>query len=421
MNKINLKSDFFRSITVLMSGTIAAQVIGYLVSPVITRIYTPEEMGELGLYMRIVGFLSAVVTARFELSLLLPKHEGHAFLLYKLAIRIMIITSLVMILFLFIYYLFTIDQNSDTIIFALIALSSTIMVALINLGTNWSIRNDKFKQISLQRFINSSSSNGLKVVFGYLSFGSTGLLVASLIGYILSSFTYIRDYLFLATKKYKNYSVKKIRVLGMEHKQFPFVNLPHVLTDLGRDVLVGTIIVGLYSKETFGYFSLSYTMLKLPLVVIGASIGQVLYQKCTKLVNDNTPIYPFVKKAVLLLMSLSIVPFIIIFFFGEPLFVFVFGDQWATSGEYAQIMSVWLMMNFVISPLSGLPLILNRARDSFLVSVIGSIIQILGFIIIPIFLSSGQTLTLSLYVVSISQAIYLIISVFIIMSYVKGN
>ena len=207
----------------------------------------------------------------------------------------------------------------------------------------------------------------------------------------------------------------------MEHKQFPLVNLPHVITDLGRDVLVGVIIVALYSKETFGYFSLSYTMLKLPLVVIGASIGQVLYQKCTKLVNDNTPIYPFVKKAVLLLMSLSIVPFIIIFFFGEPLFVFVFGDQWATSGEYAQIMSVWLMMNFVISPLSGLPLILNRARDYFLVSVIGSIIQILGFIIIPIFLSSGQTLTLSLYVVSISQAIYLIISVFIIMSYVKGK
>ena len=70
--KINLKSDFVKSVLVLISGTVMAQAIGYLISPFLTRIYSAEQMGELGMYMRVVGFVSALATARFELALPLP-------------------------------------------------------------------------------------------------------------------------------------------------------------------------------------------------------------------------------------------------------------------------------------------------------------------------------------------------------------
>lgn len=54
--------------SVLLSGTIIAQVIGYALAPVLTRLYSTAEMGELALYMRVTGF-AAIATLRYEAAL----------------------------------------------------------------------------------------------------------------------------------------------------------------------------------------------------------------------------------------------------------------------------------------------------------------------------------------------------------------
>jgi O-antigen/teichoic acid export membrane protein len=118
-------------------------------------------------------------------------------------------------------------------------------------------------------------------------------------------------------------------------------------------------------------------------MVIGASIGQVFYNRCATMVNEGKTIYPLIKKALLLLFLLSIPPFSLIFFFGEELFGFVFGETWRMSGKYSEIMSIWLMLNFIISPLSGIPMILKRQREYFFIGLMGTLIQLVGFAIIP--------------------------------------
>ena len=77
-----------------MTGTVLSQIISYSISPILTRIYSTEEMGDLGIYMRVVGFISALATARYEMSLPLPKNDSHSFLLLRLSIRIAMFTML---------------------------------------------------------------------------------------------------------------------------------------------------------------------------------------------------------------------------------------------------------------------------------------------------------------------------------------
>ena len=76
-------SDFLKSLAVLITGTVIAQSIGYLLAPVITRIYTPEEIGEFGVFQRIVLLIAILSTARYEFSLPLPKKGEHAFQLFR--------------------------------------------------------------------------------------------------------------------------------------------------------------------------------------------------------------------------------------------------------------------------------------------------------------------------------------------------
>ena len=95
LNRIKKKlanNDFLKSLAVLMTGTLIAQIIGYLLAPIITRLYTPGEMGEFGIFQRVTVLLATIATVRYEYALPLPKKDNHAFLLFGFALKISLIT-----------------------------------------------------------------------------------------------------------------------------------------------------------------------------------------------------------------------------------------------------------------------------------------------------------------------------------------
>ena len=75
--------------------------------------------------------------------------------------------------------------------------------------------------------------------------------------------------------------------------------------------------------------------------------------------------------------------FTLIFFFGGDLFAFVFGEEWYQSGKLSEIMAPWLMLNFVLSPLSTIPLVLNKQGTFFLLGLSASLLQLAGFLFLP--------------------------------------
>ncbi len=77
-----------------MSGTVLAQILGLLLTPIITDIYTPEESAELDLFVRIVAVVAALATFRYELALPITKNDSHSFRLYRVAFRTTIIVTI---------------------------------------------------------------------------------------------------------------------------------------------------------------------------------------------------------------------------------------------------------------------------------------------------------------------------------------
>lgn len=417
LQRLHLKSEFLKSVVVLTTGTVMAQAVGYLVMPILTQLYSDEEFGEWGLYMRLVAFVSTIATARYELSIPLPKHEGHSFLLYRLSIRIARIVLIVTLLT-FVAYLLSIGANSTDWIFAVIAWLSIIFVISINLGTNWAIRTKAFKAISRQQMVNSIGANSFRLLFGFLQMSAFGLLIGTLIGYAISSIWFIRDYLVLGKKHYRNYSKKKAKPLLKEYKDFPTVNLPHITIDLGRDLLVAALIAYFFGKDIFGQFNHSYLILRLPLIVIGVAVGRVFYQRCLELVNDGRSVMSLLRKTILVLFLLSIVPFALIYFFGEPLFSFIFGEEWGKSGMYSEIMALWSLMIFVVSPLSSLPLVLRRQKEFFFIGIFGSVFQLFSFGVLPLIWGTSQESWIAiLWFVTIAQTFYFLSVLFFTVYY----
>lgn len=79
------KSSFARSVAVLAGGTAAGQAIVVLASPIITRLYTPEDFGVLAVYSSLLGILSTVAALRYELAIPLSEKDEDAAALLKIA------------------------------------------------------------------------------------------------------------------------------------------------------------------------------------------------------------------------------------------------------------------------------------------------------------------------------------------------
>lgn len=381
-----LKSDFVKSVLTLMTGTVIAQLLTYLIYPILTRIYSTEDMGELGVYTRLVTFIAAFATARYELTLPLAKQDHNAFSLYRLSFRISLLSLSTILVAGLIYYLLKPYDLSNYVFLIIVVLSSYIMV-WINLGTSWSVRKKLFRQISIQRVVNAFSVNGLRLFFGLVHMGSFGLILGSLLGSFASIFVFIRTFLSERKTFYPTKDIKRFRILAKEYKSFPTVNLPHVLMDLGVDLLIAMFVITYYGKGVFGSYSHAYLMLRLPLLFFGQSIGQVFFNKCSEMVNKQQDIYPLVKKTVRTLFLIAIIPFIILFFYGAPIFEFVFGKQWVESGKIAEILAPALLMNFLVSPISTLALILSKQKIMFGVGLLVAVIQCICFGVLPIMFS----------------------------------
>lgn len=419
-SRFNFRSEFLRSVVVVASGAVLAQLINFALAPIITRLYTPEELGEFNFFLRIITFISILATARYELSLPLPGNDRDSFHLYRLALRIASYTTLVVILFAFGFILFK-HFDQDAIYLGISVIIGSFLLVFNNLGTNWSIRVKAFNTISYSKVTAALSTNGLRVIMGVFSPGTYALIFTYLIGIALSSIQFLRVFV-ENNKRLQPISKKRMMVLSRIYSEFPKVSLPHAIMEAGRDVIVAMFVMELFSKFVFGSYDHSMRMLRLPLLLIGASLSQVLFNRVSELRNTGQPMLPIVRKTLIYLFFFSIIPFGIVLIFGDSLFALVFGEDWRFSGYLSQIMAPWLMFNFLASPVSAIPIVLGKQRQFFIIGLVSSIFYLIGFGALPLIFPDWVQLPDRIFgFVSFTQSLITLYSIYFVVKIVRES
>ena len=115
-------------------------------------------------------------------------------------------------------------------------------------------------------------------------------------------------------------------------------------------------------------------------------------------------------------LKLFIIPLLIVLFFGEFLFDFIFGNEWMLSGRMAQILIIWFLFLFINSP-SVMTYSILRIQNIQLKLEIASILFRFSSIYIGFYFFNSFMISIILFVVS--SVIINIITIFII--YFKLN
>ncbi|MDC1200166.1 oligosaccharide flippase family protein, partial [bacterium] len=98
-------SEFSKNVLTLMTGTTISQAIPLAATPILTRIYTPEDFGVLALFSSITAILGLLATGKYEMAILLPKDDKDALNIVYLSVILSAIFSIILftIVFLFNY------------------------------------------------------------------------------------------------------------------------------------------------------------------------------------------------------------------------------------------------------------------------------------------------------------------------------
>jgi O-antigen/teichoic acid export membrane protein len=72
------RSAFIKNIFIVMSGTALAQVLGFALSPIISRLYSPMDFGVFGSFYAVQGVIAAGLTLDYSAAVVLPKQKNDA-------------------------------------------------------------------------------------------------------------------------------------------------------------------------------------------------------------------------------------------------------------------------------------------------------------------------------------------------------
>ena len=420
LKKLKPKSEFSRNVLTLMTGTTIAQAVPFALSPIITRIYSPKDFGIFALYFGILSLVGVIATARYEIAIVLPRNNQDAINVLALSIIITIamtiIVSLIIIFFKDeILNLFNANDIGNIIYWMPVSL---LLVGLYNSLNYWSNRYKRFGDISKSRILKSFGTGTGQILFGYSGLNG-GMIYGNIIGSLCSLYFLIRK--FFLNKD--NLFLNKIRFSSMKsqaikYKDFPLINSFHVFSDVAKTSLSTILIASFFGSSVLGFYALSIRVLQTPLGIIGSSFGQVLYQKFNKTKDNNESVYKIAKNTLLKLFVLALPVFSLLYFIAPELFAFVFGEKWRIAGEYTKILLPYLFINFLSSPISQLPIIFNKQKTFFYLSLIANI----GVpLIIYISFKFGLNIEEVLHFISIFLTIFYLLIIVWIFSFIKGD
>ena len=394
LRKLVPKSTYARNVVTLMTGTAFAQALPIAVSPILTRLYSPEEFGRFALYMAVASIASVLVTGRYELAILLPRRDRDA--LHIAALAMVLSTAISAVLLLVVLFF----AQPIAVLLGDAALApwlywvpaSTLLLGLYQSLNYWSNRKAQYKRLAISRTVQSGSAALAQLGSGYAGSGAAGLVGGQITGQVLATSVLAR--LIWREDHRAIRALRPLRSLALARK---YINFPkYLIVAHGFNTASGQMPVlllsALFNTAAAGFFTLTQRVMAAPMSLIANALGDVFRQEASQAYIHQGQCKVIYQKTFKRLLLISVVPFTIFFFAAPALFSWVFGEQWRVAGEYAQILTPMAFLQFITSPLSSMFMIAEKQRLDLFWQIFLLLLVVISFVLGRFFSNAADAL-----------------------------
>lgn len=410
----------------LSGGTALAQIIGIATLPLVTRLYTPVEIGTVALFMAFFGFWVSTIALRYEHALMIATDDAESHVVLRLATIIVFLMSLIGPLVLWLL------QQKNIFEFQILPQWAPVIAwplfmgyGLYMLYRTWALRGGLVKKISQTAISRAIAMAATKLGFGFLGGGVLGLFMAELAGAFTSMVNLIKGTKsHYALSKPEKIEFKQVSHVGVEYKKSALIDTPSTWLNALAITLPLPMVTSLYGPEAAGWFGLARMVLSLPNAQIGAAVADVFQMTLADAIRNNerqrarNTFYMLLKK----LSIIGLVPLILSITILPLIFPIIFGENWTQAGFIAASLSPWLYTAFVVSPLSRALLVLQAQEWKFFYDLLA-----LGLLIVCYFLADLTSFSIIEFCILLSAALslsyiaYALILYLLVESKLKNN
>ncbi len=355
-----------------MSGTAVAQIVGFALTPIISRLFDPGDFGIFGSFSSVLGVVAAGVTLQYSQAIMLPKHDEDAANVFAVSILSVFTISLSGLLMAYVF--------ADWLLELLKAEKSRWLLWFLPLGIYinginesfqaWCVRRKAFKKTGSSQIVRAGCVNLLQIVSGLFRAGSGGLIASSITANGCASINLAHQVIIDKKMLKKSLSWKHICLQAREYLDFPIYSATQNVMNALSQGLPVLLLAHFYGIAVAGAYAFGIRILHAPMTFVLTALRQVLFQKASETYNDGGRLLSLFIKTTTGLFAMALFPSLIIFIWGAEIFSWVFGSEWHKAGVYASWLILWLFPGFSNVPSVLFARILRQQKKLFLFEVI---------------------------------------------------
>jgi lipopolysaccharide exporter len=367
---------FSRGVFAIASGTLGAQVLLWISSPLLTRLFEPAHFGVLQLVTATAGVLNLVSTLRYELAIPLPGDEREARDLVVLCLVLNVAgTALIAVALPFIVPLlperFALAERAGLVWFVPILVFVGGVTQVIEGSLT---RSRRFGGFGKYRF--TSVALGIVIQIGAWLVGfrsAAGLVAGKALGPAIamlglaagrwaSSFRPVAAQIDSIAEAPSIGS--RLRALAIRYRSFPLFNTwASVANFVAMELPTWVLAVG-HDVAAVGYFGIATLLVRAPMHLLGKSIAQVFLSEAASAAREGR-LAELTARTFRMCAAVGAIPAVLFLALGREL-ILVFGPNWAEAGVYVEILAPVIFFRFLASPISQIFVVAERQREQVL-------------------------------------------------------
>lgn len=406
------KITFLKNITLLASGSLFAQLFNIVGAPIITRIYDVETIGIYSYILTIVTSFTAILNFRYDLAIVSEENTQNVFALIKVNFILGVITSTLITISLWIYFIYYNASINITPLVMFIVFLVLISNSISNILTSYNNRMKEYKIMAVVGGIRTSFQNVGGILLGLVSDNVICLLMPYAFGQLLGIRQQSKTLIFNIKKIINIRYGDLVNVLKIHRNMF-FFSTPAMMANSLSYASVTVFLEMLFDMAVVGYYSLSTRVLGLPLLLISGNVGKVFFQEAQNEYVISNCFHESFKKSFLILCGLAL-PIGFVMYFISPLACsYVFGNSWTVAGRYIQILTPFFLFRFIGTALSPGLLVCKKQRLELVFNILLMMAAVSSYIITRYY---NRDVDLFLYCISASNSLVYCILIFFVWS-----
>lgn len=380
----------------LSASNVALMFLPLIVTPILSRLYTPEEYGVWGVFSGVLFILNSFIFLSYENTIVKSNNDDEIPSLLILCLGVSIMISLLSSVLFWTGKILSISffLKYPNVLYLFFSLTSSACFTLLICLSN---RYKKYGAMSIANTTNGFLQAVIRILWGIFPLIGLGLIIGNILAHILASLLlFILIVPILKKIPWNLVSINKIKKGAFTYKKFPLYDAPARLLEFTVGNIVIIILSFYYGEKEIGCFSMVMQFILLPITVIGSAMGNVFYRELSEQSKNQDNIKIITKKANKISFYLSILPLLFLVLGGDKILVLFLGDKWTSAGVMSLCLAIYSVPVIISEPLLPIFRALDRQEVRFSFNIINLAISI-GALIISSRLFDNIYLSLCIY------------------------